>query len=211
MPNDSASAPMFGGHPEVPFGPRRLEHAWPCGRRPCRARARPAVPASAPACRASTARAPASTPTRSRAARRPGARSQMCGRALRAGEVARRVRDRARRASCLALAAQRPKPKRARCTIRRCRISSGSCSPSSAKTPTAKGCSTRRSASRRRSKFLTSGYDANIDDVLNNALFTVDYSEMVIVQGHRLLQPLRAPPAAVLRQVPRRLHPAHAR
>ena len=31
-------------------------------------------------------------------------------------------------------------------------------------------------------KFLTSGYDANIDRVLNNALFTVDYSEMVIVK-----------------------------
>jgi GTP cyclohydrolase I len=31
-------------------------------------------------------------------------------------------------------------------------------------------------------EFLTSGYDANIDDVLNNALFTVDYNEMVIVK-----------------------------
>jgi GTP cyclohydrolase I len=31
-------------------------------------------------------------------------------------------------------------------------------------------------------KFLTSGYSANIDQVLNNALFTVDYSEMVIVK-----------------------------
>ena len=31
-------------------------------------------------------------------------------------------------------------------------------------------------------KFLTSGYEANIDQVLNNALFTVDYSEMVIVK-----------------------------
>jgi GTP cyclohydrolase I len=31
-------------------------------------------------------------------------------------------------------------------------------------------------------KFLTSGYDANIDQVLNNALFSVDYSEMVIVK-----------------------------
>jgi GTP cyclohydrolase I len=30
--------------------------------------------------------------------------------------------------------------------------------------------------------FLTSGYSANIDDVLNGALFTVDYSEMVIVR-----------------------------
>src|SRR6266566_7804202 len=31
-------------------------------------------------------------------------------------------------------------------------------------------------------RFLTGGYDANIDDVLNGALFTVDYSEMVIVK-----------------------------
>ena len=31
-------------------------------------------------------------------------------------------------------------------------------------------------------KFLTSGYHANIDDVLNDALFTVDYNEMVIVK-----------------------------
>src|SRR2546422_745163 len=31
-------------------------------------------------------------------------------------------------------------------------------------------------------KFLTSGYDADIDRVLNNALFAVDYSEMVIVK-----------------------------
>src|SRR3989441_2029038 len=31
-------------------------------------------------------------------------------------------------------------------------------------------------------RFLTSGYDADIDRVLNNALFTVDYSGMVIVK-----------------------------
>jgi GTP cyclohydrolase I len=31
-------------------------------------------------------------------------------------------------------------------------------------------------------RFLTSGYMADIDDVLNDALFTVDYNEMVIVK-----------------------------
>jgi GTP cyclohydrolase IA len=31
-------------------------------------------------------------------------------------------------------------------------------------------------------RFLTSGYAANVDAVLNNALFTVDYNEMVIVK-----------------------------
>jgi GTP cyclohydrolase I len=31
-------------------------------------------------------------------------------------------------------------------------------------------------------KFLTSGYTADVDDVINNALFTVDYNEMVIVK-----------------------------
>ena len=31
-------------------------------------------------------------------------------------------------------------------------------------------------------RFLTSGYQADIDDVLNGALFSVDYSEMVIVR-----------------------------
>ena len=31
-------------------------------------------------------------------------------------------------------------------------------------------------------KFLTSGYAADIDEMLNGALFTVDYSEMVIVR-----------------------------
>src|ERR1700752_4272406 len=44
-------------------------------------------------------------------------------------------------------------------------------------------------------RFLTSGYGADVDAVLNNALFTVDYNEMVIVKDidfyslceHRLL------------------------
>jgi len=31
-------------------------------------------------------------------------------------------------------------------------------------------------------KFLTSGYDADVDTVLNGAMFSVDYSEMVIVR-----------------------------
>ena len=31
-------------------------------------------------------------------------------------------------------------------------------------------------------KFLTSGYDADIDGIVNGALFTVDYSEMVVVR-----------------------------
>ena len=31
-------------------------------------------------------------------------------------------------------------------------------------------------------RYLTSGYSADVDSVLNNALFTVDYNEMVIVK-----------------------------
>ena len=32
-------------------------------------------------------------------------------------------------------------------------------------------------------RFLTSGYDTDIDTILNNALFTVEYNEMVIVRN----------------------------
>ena len=35
---------------------------------------------------------------------------------------------------------------------------------------------------KRSMEFLTSGYRVNVDDVINKALFTVDYSEMVIVK-----------------------------
>mgnify|MGYP006201507351 CR=1 FL=1 len=31
-------------------------------------------------------------------------------------------------------------------------------------------------------KFLTSGYQADVDGIINDALFTVDYSEMVVVK-----------------------------
>ena len=48
--------------------------------------------------------------------------------------------------------------------------------------PTAKGLRDTPKRVEKAFKFLTSGYDADIDDVLNNALFTVDYSEMVIVK-----------------------------
>ena len=48
--------------------------------------------------------------------------------------------------------------------------------------PTAKACVDTPKRVEKAFKFLTSGYDADIDRVLNNALFTVDYSEMVIVK-----------------------------
>ena len=54
-------------------------------------------------------------------------------------------------------------------------------------------------------QFLTSGYTADIDKIVNDALYTVTYDEMVIVQRYRDFQLLRASPAAVLRQDARRL------
>ena len=48
--------------------------------------------------------------------------------------------------------------------------------------PTAKGWLRTPLRVEKALKFLTSGYAADIDAVLNDALFTVDYSEMVIVK-----------------------------
>src|SRR5438132_4262436 len=48
--------------------------------------------------------------------------------------------------------------------------------------PTREGLLDTRKRVEKAFKFLTSGYDADIDEVLNNALFAVDYNEMVIVR-----------------------------
>ena len=48
--------------------------------------------------------------------------------------------------------------------------------------PTREGLADTPKRVERALKFLTSGYDTDIDDLLNGALFTVDYSEMVIVK-----------------------------
>ena len=46
----------------------------------------------------------------------------------------------------------------------------------------ARGCCDTPKRVEKSLRFLTSGYQADVDEVLNNALFTVDYSEMVIVR-----------------------------
>jgi GTP cyclohydrolase I len=48
--------------------------------------------------------------------------------------------------------------------------------------PTREGLLNTPTRVERALKFLTSGYDMDVDEVLNGALFTVDYSEMVIVK-----------------------------
>lgn len=48
--------------------------------------------------------------------------------------------------------------------------------------PSREGLSNTPKRVERALKFLTSGYDTDVDAVLNGALFTVDYSEMVIVK-----------------------------
>ena len=63
-----------------------------------------------------------------------------------------------------------------------CRISSARSSPSSARTPNAKACCRTPRRVEKSLKFLTSGYAVDIETLINQALFTVDYSEMVIVK-----------------------------
>ena len=48
--------------------------------------------------------------------------------------------------------------------------------------PTREGLARTPERVERSLKFLTAGYDADVDSVLNGALFAVDYSEMVIVK-----------------------------
>ena len=156
-PNDSASAPMLAAIQKCPSG--RFGSSAMAARAGGDAgfEQRLALGFAARGRPASSARAPASTPPRSPSGspsaaaprcRRPAARWRDRRAARRARRdppaAARRHRRRGRVTS--ADAGER----RARDTIRRCRTSSGSCSPSSAKIRRAKGCSTRRSASRSR-------------------------------------------------------------
>ena len=48
--------------------------------------------------------------------------------------------------------------------------------------PTREGLADTPKRAERALRFLTSGYDTDVDEVLNGALFAVDYSEMVIVK-----------------------------
>ncbi len=52
-------------------------------------------------------------------------------------------------------------------------------------------------------RFLTSGYQQDPEKLLNGAMFTVCYDQMVLVKDIEVLQPVRAPPAAVFREMPR--------
>ena len=54
---------------------------------------------------------------------------------------------------------------------------------------------------------LTAGYHVDPDRLINDAIFEVDYSRDGGRQGHPVLQPVRAPSAAVLRLGARRVHP----
>ena len=55
-------------------------------------------------------------------------------------------------------------------------------------------------------RYLTSGYRQDVNEVLNEALFTEEYDEMVVVKDIDFYSRLRAPPPAILWQVPHRLH-----
>ena len=66
--------------------------------------------------------------------------------------------------------------------MRGCRKSSGSCWRSLARIPSREGLLDTPKRVEKSLQFLTSGYAADVDATLNNALFTVDYNEMVIVK-----------------------------
>jgi GTP cyclohydrolase I len=72
--------------------------------------------------------------------------------------------------------------KNGRCRIRGCRIWSGGLLIELGENPDREGLVRTPARVEQALRFLTAGYDADIDDVLNDALFTVDYNEMVIVK-----------------------------
>ena len=49
-------------------------------------------------------------------------------------------------------------------------------------------------------RFITSGYQTNLEEIVNGALFHVQCDEMVILRDIEFFSTVRAPPAAVFRQ-----------
>ena len=66
--------------------------------------------------------------------------------------------------------------------MRRCRKSSDNCSRNLGEDPSREGLLDTPKRVEKALAFLTSGYAADVDATLNNALFSVDYNEMVIVR-----------------------------
>ncbi len=56
--------------------------------------------------------------------------------------------------------------------------------------------------------FLTRGYDMDPEKVINDALFTEDYSEMIVQRDIDFYSLVRTPHVTVYRQSPCRLHSA---
>ncbi len=50
-------------------------------------------------------------------------------------------------------------------------------------------------------QYLTSGYRTNLKEVVNGALFTVDFDEMVVVKNIEFFSLCEAPPAAVFGKI----------